>query len=256
MDVMAEETTLTLPPRHPRVPQLIQLERSRMQRVLELKAIEQACEKAAEPFALEIERLERDLAAVANAVGAADRMLAELDEAERRHFERMERIRQDRVAEDAGLAADKARIEERRHAALSIDGEMRVEAKRLEKGLEVQRALFDRERTTSAGRSIERKIQQIVKQQRTIVARNPGARFFRLELGISAEAARTGLLAKVAAVACAIKSEQFGALMGGGTRDLRHALQAEPSDFELKLLALRTLSEMNVPTDDTEIRVV
>src|SRR5690348_4738007 len=105
MDVMGEEHTLVLPPRHPRVPQLIQLESARMQQMRELKVIESECEAAAEPFALAIERLEGEEARIVAAADAAGARGDEIRKDQEKHREVQARIMVERAAQDARMRA-------------------------------------------------------------------------------------------------------------------------------------------------------
>lgn len=255
---MVEETqaTIVLPPRHPRVGDLIRLERARRDNLLELKAIEAQCEAAAEPHALEIERLEAEAAAAVVAAEASKSHRADVLLAQEKHREVQARVLEERAAQDARLRAESDRLAAVLFELEAADAERVSVQSRTAAQLSQARERFGQTRTTSRGRAIERKIAKIAQQQETIVARNPGARWFRIEIGINAEAHRLGLDKKVGAVSDAIVTPTFREALANGVRALRDELRAEPSEFEIRMRVEAILAEMKVSTDDTEIRVV
>lgn len=247
---------LSLPPPHPRVAQLIQLERAKFERIKELRAIEAECEAAATPIALEIERLEGDEAKFDAGSRLRGDRRGELSRLAEQHGELISRIMAEREAQDARLKAEADRISAEVAELDTADGSTGAGRRAVDTALADARERFNAARTTPRGRAIERKVREISQQQEKIVARNPGARFFRLEMNVNHEAERLGLRAKVKAVVEAIGSPTFMEAIEGGVRQLREELQAEPSAYEVRRRVLRILAEMQVPADDAAIEVV
>jgi len=250
------QATIVLPPPHPRVAQLIHLERAKFERIMELKAIEAECEASATPIALEIERLEGDEAKLIAGSELSSTRRSELALKQLQHEEMVAEILRERELQNARLratadafAAELAEIEAAQEHRTSV----RVT---LSASLADARERFNAARTTPRGRAIERKINEISQQQEKIVARNPGARFFRLEMGINQEAERLGMRARVKAVVEALGSQTFMEAIEEAVRRLREELQTDPSAYEVRRWVLRILAEMKVPTDDAAIEVV
>lgn len=250
------EARVVLPPRHPRMPQLIQLEFAKAERREELKAILAECETAAEPIALEIQALEDEEAKlVAGRARGAER-LAEIDRLAQQHLESVERIREERIAQDARLRAESDRLIAEAIELAAAGKESAAALGTLGASLADARGRFDTARTTGRGRHLERAIAKIEKQQETIVARNPGARYFRTEMAIAAESERLGLRAKLKSVGTAIGDPKFGAALGDRIRAFRSGNRAEPSPFEVKVMCLEILEGMEAPAEGVELRVV
>ena len=223
---------IVLPPRHPRVPQLIGLEIAKMGRLQELAAIEVECEAAAAPIALEIERLQRE------------------------HVELTARIAAERAAQDARLLSEFDRLTAEATELDMAFAQRTFGRQALDASLADARERFNAARTTSRGRHLERSVKKIEKQQETIVARNPGAKFFRVEMAINAEAGRLGYLEKARAVSAAMRDAKFGEQLAEGILAFRAGKRAEPSEFEVKTIAVDVIRGMDVSVEDIELRVV
>ena len=250
------QATIVLPPTHPRVAQLIHLERAKFERIRELRAIAAECQAAAQPIAQEIERLEGDEAKLVAGSELSGERRRDLLRLQYQHEELVAKILAEREAQDERLRAEAERLTAELVEIESAQEHRTSQRATLDASLADARERFNAARTTPRGRAIERKINEISRQQETIVLRNPGARLFRLEMGINQEAERLGLRAKVKAVVEAISGPTFMEAIEGGVRQLREELQAEPSAYEVRLKVLRILAEMQVPTDDAAIEVV
>lgn len=249
-------TGIMSPPRHPRVPQLIQLEVARLGRLQELAAIDAECEASAAPIADEIERLEGEEAKLTAGAQLSVARRAELERLAQQHGQLRARILDERAAQDARLRSEAERIAA--EAAELDAAQAHRESCRLtlDAALTEARERFDGARTTTRGRRLERKIREIEKQQETTVTRNPGARFYRVEMAIAAEAERMGLQEKVKAASSAMQNEKFAQRLSDGIRVIRSETKREPSEFEVKVIALGIINGMGVPTDDVDLRVV
>lgn len=224
------------------MPQLIRLELARLRQVQELAEIEKSKEAEAEPIALEIEQLEAKVSATGDAWTAlmdrateAETEIRSIDEQIAALTARANGLRESVAEIDRGLAAN--------------DREKAVTAQ----ALEAARERFAEVRTTSTGRSIERAITKIERQQKTIVDRNPGAKFFRLEMAIDAEAERLGFYNLVRTVTAYIKTPQFSAAISSQYREARARLKADPSEFEVQQMAIDILREKSIATEHVDV---
>ncbi len=252
----SEAPGIVAPPRHPRVPQLIHLELAKMDRRRELAEIEAECEAVAEPIAVEIKLLEGEQEKIlAGGRASADRR-AEIGRLEQARLDLVVSLAKERAAQDARIQAEADRLAAELAEIDTSDAQRTGGLKDLNASLAAARERFDAARTTSRGRHLERSIAKIEKQQETIVTRNPGAKFFRIEMAISAEAERNGLGAKVRAVADSIRDPKFGQGLGDAIRAFRTGSRAEPSEFEVRMMALEIIHGMDVPSEDVELRVV
>ena len=208
------------------------------------------------PIAQEIERLEGDEAKLVAGSELSSERRRDLLRLQSQHEELVAKILAEREAQNERLRAEADRLTAELAEIEAAQEHRASERATLSASLADARERFNSARTTPRGRAIERKISEISRQQETIVARNPGARFFRLEMGINQEAERLGLRAKVQAVGDAISSPTFMEAIEGGVRQLREELQAEPSAYEVRRRVLRILMEMQVPAEDVAIDVV
>ena len=222
----------------------------------ELAAIEVECEAAAAPIALEIERLESEEAEIAASARISDDRRAEIERLQREHVELTARIAAERAAQDARLRSEFDRLTAEATELDMAFAQRTFGRQALDASLADARERFNAARTTSRGRHLERSVKKIEKQQETIVARNPGAKFFRVEMAINAEAGRLGYLEKARAVSAAMRDAKFGEQLAEGILAFRAGKRAEPSEFEVKTIAVDVIRGMDVSVEDIELRVV